>query len=238
MRTANEIEEYEKLARQKIIFNCKKCKGHDENCSCLKRYQIAVNAHEACVPRDFWNIKKKDITHNTKIFRSVVLKYVEQLNVALQRGYGLIFSGDNGVGKTFFISYVLMQAIRSGRSAYYTTMPQLTYNMKSSWNDQEISKRVQWMLTSDFVAIDELGKEQIGKGDDYSNMQIERILKQRCDDSLPVLLATNMDHSELLDVYGPTVGSILSGKFQTVVMEPGDFRAKMAKRMNKEMGYK
>jgi hypothetical protein len=67
--------------------------------------------------------------------------------------------------------------------------------------------------------------------------QIERIIKGRLDDNQPMLLATNMDLETLEKAYGPTVSSILLGKFQAVMMEPGDYRAKLRDRMLKEMGY-
>jgi DNA replication protein DnaC len=238
MRNEEDVTEYEQMARRTIVFNCKKCQGKDVSCSCYKRFHVAVAAYEACVPKDFWRIEKSKITHNTGIFKSVVLKYVSKLDRALNSGYGLLFMGDNGVGKTYFISYILMEAIRTGRTAYYTTMPQLDYDIKRGFRDPDAEARLRWMLTSDFLAIDEMGKEKF-KTDSlsYINTQIERILKQRCDDSMPVLMATNMDHGTLISAYGPTVASILNGKFQVVAMAPGDHRAALAKRMTKDMGY-
>ena len=190
------------------------------------------------MPRDFWNVKAEDITHNREVFDAVVFKYAERIDTALKKGYGLVFLGDNGVGKTYLISYVLMKAIRAGRTAYYTTMPQLDHNIKRGFDKTEIEERLSWLLTSDFLAIDELGKERFKSGKtSFMDTQIERILKQRCDDSLPVLLATNLDHETLIESYGPTVGSIIAGKLQAVAMKPGDYRAKMAREMSGDMGY-
>jgi len=238
MRTPSEVEEYTQRARQAIVYGCARCQGVDADCDCYKRYNEVVAAYEACVPRDFWNIKPQDVDHNFEVFRGVVIKYIEQLQTALNRGYGLVFLGDNGVGKTFFISFILMTAIRTGKSAYYTTLPQLDYNIKRGFNSPEVEEQLRWMLTSDFLAIDEMGKEKY-KADPstFLGTQVERIFKQRCDDSMPVILATNMDFEALIDAYGPTVGSIISGKFQPVMMKPGDYRRKLAKRMGDEMGY-
>jgi DNA replication protein DnaC len=190
------------------------------------------------VPKDFWNVKATDVTHNTDVFKNIVMKYTKNLNKALKHGYGLVFVGDNGVGKTFFISYVLMTAIRLGKTAYYTTMPQLDYDIKRGWGEKPVEERLRWMLTSDFVAIDEMGKEKF-KSDagGFIFTQIERILKQRCDNSLPTLLSTNMDFNTFVKSYGPTINSLITGKFQTVAMEPGDYRERMAKQMGDEMGY-
>ena len=238
MRTEAEVTEYAQRAEVSIVYGCRKCAGSDPECKCRERYGRAVAAHEACVPRDFWDIKRKDVTHNVEVFEAVVLKYVKRLDQALRRGYGLAFLGDNGVGKTYFMSYVLMAAIRAGRTAYYTTLPQLDHDIKRGFNDAAIEKRLAWLLTSDFLALDEMGKEhRRGREATYTDTQVERILKQRCDDSLPALLSTNMDHEALLEAYGPTVGSIIGGKFQAVVMQPGDYRNKMSAQMVDDMEY-
>ncbi len=239
MRTEAEVTEYAQRAEVSIVYGCRKCAGADPECKCRRRYARAVAAYEACVPRDFWDIKVKDVTHNAEVFKGIVLKYVRGLDRALGRGYGLAFLGDNGVGKTYFMSYVLMAAIRAGRSAYYTTLPQLDHDIKRGFNDPTVEKRLAWLLTSDFLALDEMGKEHHRRGREstYTDTQVERILKQRCDDSLPALLATNMDHEALLAAYGPTVGSIIGGKFQAVVMKPGDYRNTMAAKMTDDMGY-
>lgn len=238
MRTEEEVAEFQAQMVRSIVHECRKCHGADPECSCGVRSATAVAAYEACVPRDFWGIKPSDITHNIEIFRGVVQKYVGRLDKALSRGYGLVFLGDNGVGKTYFMSYVLMEAIKAGRTAYYTTLPQLDHDIKRGFNDPSAERRLAWLLTSDFLALDELGKEQHKRGQtSYTDTQVERILKQRCDDSLPVFIATNLDHEALLGAYGPTVGSIIGGKFQTVVMEPGDYRVKMSAKMTDDMGY-
>jgi len=111
--------------------------------------------------------------------------------------------------------------------------------MMAGMDDKEAKRRLDWLLTSDFLAIDEMGKEKrkTKNGSLFVNVQMERILKQRYDDSMPVLLATNMDHGALAGSYGSTVMSIIDGKYQTVAMEPGDCRKKMAEKMTKDMKY-
>ena len=237
MRTKEEVENFIFLHKMKFVYGCKICKGKNPNCKCSIRHKIAVEAYESCIPQDFWWINDDDIDHNKDIFENTVKVYVKNINKALNGGYGLLFIGDNGVGKTYFISYVLMEAIKKGRSTYFTTMPDLDYNIKRGFKDQAIERRLRLMLTSDFLAIDELGKERSKSNNDYMDSQIERIIKGRLDDNQPMLLATNMDLETLEKAYGPTVSSILLGKFQAIMMEPGDYRARLRDRMVREMGY-
>jgi len=138
-----------------------------------------------------------------------------------------------------FMSYVLARAIRRGRSAYYTTMLQLNHDIKRGFRDQDAQDRLEWLLTSDFLGLDEMGKEQFRAVEQGSfiKTEIERILKQRFDESKPVLMATNLSATALAKAYGGTIASIIGGKYQQVVMEPGDIRKSLAAKMSDDMGY-
>ena len=241
MRTEEQVQEFKAAAWPQIVGRCKKCDGtgvqEKSVCPCERKFNLHVSAYEACIPQSFWKTKAEDVTHNKSIFDAVVLKYVRQFRRAKQRGYGLMFLGDNGVGKTMFISYVLSEAIRNGWTTYYTTMPQLDFDIKSGFKDNTVEQRLQYMLTSDFLAIDEMGKERRKANTEYMDAQVERILKQRFDDAMPTLIATNMDQDALVEAYGPTVESILIGHYMPVQMNPGDFREKLQTKMQDEMGY-
>lgn len=236
MRSEEEVDEFTSTCAA-ARTSCKKCKGKKPDCPCADRARVRAAAFEACVPKDFWDSKPSDVKFNEEVFLDVVVPYTEKIITARKNGYGILFLGDNGVGKTMFMSYVLMSAIRRGLTAYYVTMPQLDYHIKRGFNSHAYADRLQLMLTSDFIAIDEMAKERFKDGDSYIRTQVERILKQRFDDSLPVLMATNADFEGLRDVYGSTLASILVGKYQTVQMKPGDFRNNLRDEMNKRMGY-
>ena len=239
MKTEQEVNNF-KAEASRAIYTCKKCQGDLRiDCSCSRRFAFDCEAFEACIPRDFWHVKDEDVEYNREAFEAFVLPYTKRIATALRRGYGLLLSGPNGVGKTMFMSYVLSRAILRGRSAYYTTMLQLDHDIKQGFRDQEAQKRLEWMLTSDFLGLDEMGKEQLRATDQPSfiRSQIERILKHRFDESKPVILATNLSATALGTTYGDTILSIITGKYQTVVMEPGDIRKLLADRMAEDMGY-
>jgi len=239
MKSEQEVEAFKAEAAERV-YTCSKCDGNlDAVCSCVERFKFHVDAFEACIPRDFWNVKPSDVEFNTDVFNRFVLTYSQRIRRAHRNGYGLLFSGSNGVGKTMFMSYVLCTAIRKGKSAYYTTMLQLDHDIKRGFNDSKVQQRLEWMLTSDFLGLDEMGKEQFKAIDqpNFIKTQIERILKQRFDESKPVLLATNLSATALGRTYGDTIRSIINGKYQQVMMEPGDVRSRLGERMVSDMGY-
>jgi len=241
MRTEKEVARYSEMLERHVVSKCQKCFGADPKCECFKKYRFLSSAYEACIPSDFWEVERRDIDHNEEIFDKVVLKYISKMKKVLQKGYSLALIGDNGVGKTCFISYILANAIKRGRTVYYTTLPQLEHDIKLGFDKSNgsMQKRIDWFLTSDFLAIDEVAKEKKAKGksNHFMNVEIERILKQRYDDGMPVLLAANIDRVSFLNSYGSTVKSMLLGKYQVVQMDEGDHRTKMAKQMAKDMEF-
>ncbi len=235
MRTRQEVADYTAQARLAIVYGCKQCGGRDSSCACHARLRVEVEAFEACVPRDFWKVTPSDIHHNRAAFDNTVRPYCGKLRTARSKGYGLLLLGDNGVGKSIMASYVLTRAIAIGYTAYYTTLPRLDHDLKRGFNDREAAGRLREMLTSDFLALDEMGKEHFKGGDSYMRTQVERILKDRYDDGMPTLIATNASARELKKVYGATLASILMGKYQIVALEPGDYRERMREEMERDM---
>lgn len=190
---------------------------------------------DACVPRTFWDVSAKDVKHNREVFDNVVRKYCAKRKKAQRHGWSLLLFGDNGVGKTMFLSFVLTQMLKRGCGAYYTSLAQLDVDIKRGFNDPMAEARMAELVTSDFLAIDELGKEHF-RQDSYLNTRLELILKTRHDEGDPTLLATNLDYDALVEMYGPSVQSMLEGKYHTAQLESGDFRKSISTRMRKDMG--
>lgn len=223
MRLEEEVEEYEARIRGR----------YDDD-----RVSIMRGVYRACVPFDFWYVKDKDVTHNRGVWTDCVNRYLENLKVARRKGYGLFFEGDNGVGKTMFLSYILVQTLKAGYRAYYTTVLDLDFNLKRGMNYPAMMERMEEMLEVDFLALDELSKEQFKSGDSWIRTQVERILKRRHDNNLPTLVAANADFEMIGEVYGGTVKSVLGGgKYRHAMFEEGDFRAELRDKMNDDMGY-
>lgn len=200
------------------------------------RVEYYASCYEACIPKAFWNVQSTDIKHNRQAFDQRVLKYCAKQQKVLRRGYSLLFTGDNGAGKTIFISFILTQAIRRGRTAYYTTLAQLDTDIKRGFRDSVADKRLPMLLESDFIAIDEIGKEHY-KTDSWLSAQLEQLLKRRYDDSEPVLMATNLSYEALLAMYGASIESMLEGRYTKIALEAGDFRKSANARMKQDLGY-
>lgn len=191
---------------------------------------------EGCVPQLYWLVSQSDVKHNVDPFRSIVLPYKRKMRTAYKNGYGLLFMGDNGTGKTMFISYLLGRAVSKGFSIYYTTLKRLDLNIKRGFDDPAAARRLRAALGADFLAIDELAKEHAKS--DFLTSELEDLLKGRYDDGYPTLLASNLNYNDLSEMYGPTISSMLDGRYQRVELSGGDYRQKIAGAMRTAMGYR
>lgn len=223
MRFEHEVQDY--AARIKFQFNAEECERRAER-------------FRACIPFDFWEVRDSEVTHNRGAWERYVLPYCRALTRARRYGYGLHFEGANGVGKTMFASAILSAAIEANYAAYYTTVLDLTFDLQRGMGNRDVMDRMDELLQVDFLVLDELTKEQYkGAGDSWMRTHVERVLKFRHDNNLPTIVATNADLDGVTQAYGSTVRSVLSGKYQHVLFDAGDFRDKLHKRMRDEMGY-
>lgn len=191
--------------------------------------------YEGCIPRQFWSVSSEQVRFNKDVFRGPILNYCKKWRRARRHGYGLILTGSNGGGKTFFSCFVLTQMIKRECSVYYTTSMQLDIDLKRGFRDAIWERRLDSMLESDFLVIDELGKEK-GKDDGYFRARLELLLKSRCDNGDPTIIVTNLDDEAIVDMYGDSVQSIFNGKYETVMLKHGDYRRALAVRRQKTMG--
>lgn len=214
------------------MMACKYCKGLSLQCECRKRFALETRCFEACIPESFWWADRKDVHHNCEIFDELIVPYVRKVPVAHREGAGLFLYGTNGCGKSMFLSWILTRIARSGKfTCYYTTMPQLAKDLSLTWSDKsgEAAKRLAYYQSSDFVVIDELGKERARAGDSFARVELERWAKDRFDKCQPTLWAANVAPSDLekdpeKGGYGETIISLIEGRCKVVPMEPGDFR--------------
>lgn len=201
-----------------------------------KQVEYRACLYEGCVPQEFWTATRDDVTHNVEAFKNYVLPYRRRMRLAYKHGYSLLFTGDNGTGKSMFVSYLLCRAVQYGYSVYYTTLKQLHTDLTNFSDKASINQLNMVLYHSDFLAIDELGKEHTKSN--FLLSEMEDLLKARYSDTLPTLLASNFTFDQLCDTYGPTISSMFEGRYQHIVMEAGDFRRKARANMRNKMGYR
>lgn len=259
MKTPLEIRSFETSESARLSSGCahdgefsaRRVGARSALCQCGLDLELRVRAFDACIPKKFWYSSRADVYHNTEVFDSVIVPYAtpEKLAIALKHGAGLFLEGQNGVGKTMFGCWILMEVIRQRLTAdvYYTTTFALDRDTKRTFDpNKETAKRLAAKLESlmlrPLVMIDEFGKTQWRSGDSYQRAVIEDWIRAREQLSLPTILASNASLETLRKSpedggYGETIGSLMDGHYYAVIMEAGDVRAGVGRKAADLLGF-
>ena len=132
----------------------------------------------------------------------------------------IVFSGTNSTGKTFTGCYLLAKAIENGNKGFYINVKELyrIYNDAHYKDDQEAVDKYQHIVSSNFLVVDELGKENIT---DSTIGFLEEFIKARNGLNSTTIFITNIrmqqkvqggrQVSEFKTRYGNSVYSSLIG---------------------------
>ena len=210
-------------------------------CQCKLDWRVDWRAFEAGIPEKFWHWDPATIDTNVEIFEELIEPWpkIEMLRRVLSvdgdlRGHGLFLQGENGTGKSTFLSWILMELIRTSRiTVYYTTTLRLMADHQATIGPTSEHYRAKMLLEkklgSTVLVIDEVGKETFKKGDSWSRLKFETLIRDRIDGSLPTLLGSNVSIEAISRTpdkggYGPTLGSLIVGGMVPIAMMPGDRR--------------
>lgn len=160
---------------------------------------------EACLPERFKN-KGLDsyVVKNEgqgKALKSAY-EYVNQLDINLSEGAGLLLYGKPGTGKTHLSVGIALEALAEGYSVRYARSACLLRSVKETWgknvhtNETEAYKRI---CEPDLLIIDEIGRQF---GTDAEKMILFEIINSRYEQMKPIIAITNLDANNLFAYLG------------------------------------
>jgi len=145
------------------------------------------------IGRHYWDADIASLHLGTS-HRDVVLHYCAKIHTAHAQGKGLLFWGDNGRGKTYSSASILKHARSWGYSGLLLRATDLVPSIVEDWVFESgplgTTNYERRMRSVDFLVIDDLGKETLGKGFFLSAM--DRILRDRAQEARPVIITTNL----------------------------------------------
>lgn len=157
------------------------------------------------IPVSFWRASKDELFHGesdevTQIF-SV---YWENLQEALDSGYGLVINGEYGTGKTSAAVICLKHVKSIGGSGFYVTVSDYIkavferHMYNSSVSVEGRSRDV------DLLVIDDIGKEAVNLGTerDASAMVVASLVRDRRESLKSTIITTNLSQEQLFKFYG------------------------------------
>jgi DNA replication protein DnaC len=156
----------------------------------------------------------------------LVLKVCKDFCINFEQvSYNLLFSGNTGVGKTFFSSAIAHKLIDSGYDVVYETagtifslLEDIRFNRA---NDDESRHRADRLLECDLLIIDDLGAEFITQ---FVVSALFNLINSRILYNKKMIISTNYSKDDIENVYGSRILSRLLGDFKILTLFGQDIR--------------
>jgi len=172
------------------------------------------------IPRRFWDVTFDQIHPGAQ---GVVRNYLNELDVMLDNGDGLLLWGPNGRGKTSAAAFVAKEVRRTGASVLMVTAAMLLDSVLQKTEAEDGLLIMELARTVDFLLIDDLGKEHASKSG-FSDRVFENLLRERGSNRLTTWITTNMGRDGLVERYKHSMMEVLKELVVPVKVEGDNHR--------------
>ena len=156
---------------------------------------------------------------------SKIGRYVTHLENARRKGISIMLSGSNGTGKSLLATCILKEAIKRGFSGQMTSLGGIIQLYTDGWGDpikrQKFDSRIR---NTDFLLIDDVGKEYQAKNSDLTEIMFDNLIRYRVGRNKPFILTTNTGPEDLLSRYGTSLMSLIHGNCLKLRVVDNDYR--------------
>ena len=173
-----------------LIFDYIPCKFEKEN----RKEKNNVTYFE--VPKFLYEAKMSDIIMEKE--RLEIVKYLKEFKDKFEsdnKTKGLYLCGSFGSGKSYLISALINEISKNGVNAVIMYYPNLLSNLKASFNTEDFDIKLNSIMKSDILLIDDIGAEN---NTAWSRDEIlGTILQYRMDNKLSTFFTSNLNLEEL-----------------------------------------
>lgn len=188
---------YEKYKGHPVAVVCK-CRKEREEAEKQRQKQIETEMliekfrKEGITDRNYLRYTFDfDDNKNPEISR-VCKKYTDNFSEMYKQGFGLIFCGQVGTGKTFYAGCIANEIISQARSVLMTNIPSLI--TKLGFNQEEKNYILNKISCVSLLVIDDLGVE---RDTPYSLEKIYEIIDTRYRSGKPLIITTNLKYKDM-----------------------------------------
>jgi DNA replication protein DnaC len=150
--------------------------------------------------------------------------YANNFERLSEAGAGLILCGQVGTGKTHLAISTGKQLAREGRDCHYVNLADLIRDVRSSWNDRDVSEDAIYRryFRYDLLIIDEIG---IQNGTENERNIIFEIINGRYERVKSTIIISNLSENEIENMISiRSVDRIKDGGGGTLVFDWGSYR--------------
>lgn len=183
------------------------------------------------IPKKYWKYKwVGQVRDNLAMLNAdndksikIIDDYLNNLSEKKENGEGLYIFGDTGTSKTTTALIIAKEALRLCYSVFYLCSTDIKDFVISTYND-EVFKGFWDYVTHkvDFLIIDDIGADFDMTPKERATL--ERIIRYRYNNELPIIFTTNLEKEILKDLVGDSVISRLSDSYYECYFETKDIR--------------
>lgn len=148
---------------------------------------------------------------------AVVKQYVDNLEVNLKSGKGLILRGPAGTGKTSIAVSILKQAMALGKECLMISMPNLLDNMLTLSKGDNVAylSYEQKLRNIPLLLLDDFGAEY--SKSDWVASKVESVIIDRYNRMKPIILTTNYSETWTEENYSQRIYDRLRGEYEEAI---------------------
>lgn len=184
------------------------------------------------IPKKFHNITLDDFeTYGDKEFEAIkehIALYLERIEDKFKKGSGLYLYGGNGTGKTTLACVIAKEAYRHRYTSMRVTFSQYVQKYTETWGARSATERevMEDELFNRYKGVEFLVLEELGKEMDTKAVRpiLEDLLRFREDNSLVTIYCSNLAPTQLLDIYGKSIFSLIQGNSFPILLDGIDRR--------------
>lgn len=228
------------------IYSCKICKdtgiAYGKRCSCFmeKVKKAASDDLNKSSPLRLCNFKDFSLSYYDDTLIAGIgttARKIMEYNLSVCRKYAddfhlpyksLLMRGKTGLGKTHLSLSIASEVLAKGYSVIYGSAPDIFRRIeKEHFNNQSDEETLDMVIKADLLVLDDVGAEFESK---FYVSAMYNIINDRMNASLPTIVSTNLEHSELGKRYGERTYSRLS-TMDELFFAGSDVRIKKAEQM-------
>lgn len=181
----------------------------------IDRRRIELALGRACIPADF---KQKTfdsfIADSDELRQALDLakRFVAGWDKARAGGYGLVFYGNPGTGKSHLAISILKELIPQGVTGLYTRVPDMVGYIRAQFHqDSETSvyAAVRRYVDLDLLVLDELG---VQSGTANEQTLLFEVIDARLSENRPTIFLSNLAPRSMVPVIGERLVDRIKGK--------------------------
>jgi DNA replication protein DnaC len=196
----------------------------------LKRHLLLAN-----IPLNYYDYNLEHILDkwsndiaNDEAIENYTL-YLDNLELALENGTGLLFTGTHGIAKTTAAIVVLKTAIDQKFTSYFISMSDLAEFVTSGWKDYNLKIKYQYLVTNvDFLVVDDIGRNYHLQSNQHTQF-FDKLFVTRCNQKKCTVLTSNYGLSSEGVIFTESLMTLLKASCIEIKLVGNDIREEKSK---------